>query len=175
MKALLNIKKIIDEYGDYLLRVAYLYVKNETTAEDIVQDVFIAFYEKQEQYRQEASLKTYLVKMTVNRCHDYLRSWQHKRVVLFEKITAKRTHETPERVYMQNVESTDLIETLFTLSLTYREVIILYYYEEMSTVEIAKLLNCPESTVRTRLQRARKQLKNRMIDYEWEAFHDESN
>ena len=175
MKALLNIKKIIDEYGDYLLRVAYLYVKNETTAEDIVQDVFIAFYKKQEQYRQEASLKTYLVKMTVNRCHDYLRSWQHKRVVLFEKITAKRTHETPERVYMQNVASSDLIETLFTLSLTYREVIILYYYEEMSTVEIAKLLNCPESTVRTRLQRARKQLKNRMIDYEWEAFHDESN
>lgn len=175
MKALLNIKKIIDEYGDYLLRIAYLYVKNETTAEDIVQDVFIAFYEKQEQYRQEASLKTYLVKMTVNRCHDYLRSWQHKRVVLFEKITAKRTHETPERVYMQNVESTDLIETLFTLSLTYREVIILYYYEEMSTVAIAKLLNCPESTVRTRLQRARKQLKNRMIDYEWEEFHDESN
>lgn len=175
MKALLNIKKIIDEYGDYLLRVAYLYVKNETTAEDIVQDVFIAFYEKREQYRQEASLKTYLVKMTVNRCHDYLRSWQHKRVVLFEKITAKRTHETPERIYMQNVESADLIETLFTLSLTYREVIILYYYEEMSTVAIAKLLNCPESTVRTRLQRARKQLKNRMIDYEWEAFHDESN
>lgn len=156
MKALLDIKKIIDEYGDYLLRVAYLYVKNETTAEDIVQDVFIAFYEKQEQYRQEASLKTYLVKMTVNRCHDYLRSWQHKRVVLFEKITAKRTHETPERIYMQNVESADLIETLFTLSLTYREVIILYYYEEMSTVAIAKLLNCPESTVRTRLQRARK-------------------
>lgn len=175
MKTLLAIHKVIDEYGDYMLRVAFLYVKNKTTAEDIVQDVFIAFYENQVQFRKEASLKTYLVTMTVNRCHDYLRSWQHKRVVLFEKITGKRTNETPEQQLIETIEKRDLVETLFTLSLTYREVIILYYYEEMSTVEIAKLLNCPESTVRTRLQRARKQLKNRLVDYEWEEFHHESN
>lgn len=46
-----EIEEIIAEHGDYLLRVAYLYVKNNSTAEDIVQDVFIAFYEKQDQYR----------------------------------------------------------------------------------------------------------------------------
>jgi DNA-directed RNA polymerase specialized sigma24 family protein len=39
-----EIEEIIAEHGDYLLRVAYLYVKNNATAEDIVQDVFIAFY-----------------------------------------------------------------------------------------------------------------------------------
>ena len=42
---------------------------------------------------------------------------------------------------------------------------ILYYFEDMTTVEIAELLDCPEATVRTRLRRARKQLANRMIDY----------
>lgn len=172
---MINIEKVIEEYGDYLLRVAYLYVKNEATAEDIVQDVFIIFYEKQQQYRGDASLKTYLVRMTVNRCRDHLRSWRHKRVVLFEKMTGRHTSETPEQKLVEKIETGDLVEVLFTLSLTYREIIILYYYEEMSTVAIAKLLNCPESTVRTRLQRARKQLKNRMIDYEWEVFHDESN
>lgn len=82
---------------------------------------------------------------------------------------------TPERQLIETAEKRDLVEVLFTLSVPYREVILLYYYEEMSTVEIADLLNCPESTIRTRLQRARKQLKNRMIDYEWEVFHDESN
>ena len=50
-----------------------------------MQDVFIAFYQKQEQFRREASLRTYLVKMTVNRSHDYLRSWKSKRLTLFEK------------------------------------------------------------------------------------------
>lgn len=174
-ETVMSIERIIEEYGDYLLRVAYVYVKNKETAEDIVQDVFIAFYEKQHQYKEQASLKTYLVKMTVNRCHDYFRSWRYKRVVLFEKVTGKSSEETPEAFVMQNEQSTDLLAVLLTLSLAYREVIILYYYEEMSTVEIAKVLNCPESTVRTRLQRARKQLKNKMVDVEWEELSYESN
>ena len=63
---------------------------------------------------------------------------------------------------------------MFTLSITYREVQILYYFEDMTTVEIAELLECPEATVRTRLRRARKQLANCMIDYEWEELRHES-
>lgn len=169
-----KIEEIITEHGDYLLRVAYLYVKNRATAEDVVQDVFIAFYQKREQYRGDASLRTYLVKMTVNRSHDYLRSWKNKRMVLFEKVTGKSTNHTPERAMLQKAEKQELVEALFTLSITYREVLILYYFEEMTTVEIAKLLDCPEATVRTRLRRARKQLENRMIDYEWEELRHES-
>lgn len=95
------IEQIIEEHGDYLLKVAYLYVKNKATAEDIVQDVFIAFYQKQGQFRQEASLRTYLVKMTVNRSHDYLRSWKSKRLTLFEKITGRTTAMTPEKEMLE--------------------------------------------------------------------------
>lgn len=169
-----KIEEVIAEHGDYLLRVAYLYVKNRTTAEDIVQDVFISFYQKQEQYRGDASLRTYLVKMTVNRSHDYLRSWTHKRIVLFERVIGRSTKHTPESAMVENVEKQELVEALFSLSVTYREVLILYYFEEMTTVEIAKLLECPEATVRTRLRRARKQLENRLIDYEWEELRHES-
>jgi RNA polymerase sigma factor (sigma-70 family) len=169
-----EIEEIITEHGDYLLRVAYLYVKNSATAEDIVQDVFIAFYEKQDQYRGEASLRTYLVKMTVNRSHDYLRSWKNKRIMLIEKVTGKVTRHSPERAMLEKVEKRELVDALFTLSVAYREVLILYYFEEMTTVEIAKLLVCPEATIRTRLQRARKQLGNRINDYEWEELRHES-
>src|SRR5699024_1807053 len=168
-----SIEQVIEAYGDYLLRVAYVYVKNKETAEDIVQEVFITYYEKHAQFRHESSLKTYLVKMTVNRCHDYLRSWRHKRIVLFEKVTGKQTNETPEKVYVEQVEQTNLLAVLLTLSLPYREVIVLYYYEELSTVAIAKMLNCSESTIRSRLQRARRQLKNRMNADNWEAFSHE--
>ena len=171
---MVEIEKVIAEHGDYLLRVAYLYVKNRATAEDIVQDVFISFYQKQAQYRGDASLRTYLVKMTVNRSHDYLRSWIHKRMVLFEKIKGKVINDTPERALIEKIENEELVTALFTLSISYREVLILYYFEEMTTVEIAELLDCPEATVRTRLRRARKQLANRMIDYEWEGLDHES-
>ncbi|WP_415579358.1 sigma-70 family RNA polymerase sigma factor [Filibacter tadaridae] len=169
-----EIEEVIDEHGDYLLRVAYLYVKNRATAEDIVQEVFIAFYEKQGQYRGEASLRTYLVKMTVNRSHDFLRSWKNKRITLFEKVTGKSTNRTPERSLLEKAEKQELVEALFTLSITYREVLILYYFQEMTTVEIAELLDCPQATIRTRLQRARKQLANRIVDYEWEELRHES-
>jgi RNA polymerase sigma factor (sigma-70 family) len=169
-----DIEEIIAEHGDYILRVAYLYVKNRATAEDIVQDVFIVFYEKQEQYRGDASLRTYLVKMTVNRSHDYLRSWKSRRITLLERVTGKDTHQTPEREMLEKVEKQELVEALFTLSINYREVLILYYFEEMTTIEIAKLLDSPEATIRTRLQRARKQLGNRLIDYEWEELRHES-
>ena len=170
----LNIEEIIEMHGDYLLRIAYLYVKNQATAEDIVQDVFIAFYEKYEQFRAEASLRKYLVQMTVNRSHDHLRSWKTKRMMLFEKVRGKGSNDTPERAVLEKAEKQELVEALLTLSLIYREVLILYYFEEMTTVEIAKLVDCPEATVRTRLQRARKQLAYRIKDYEWEELRHES-
>lgn len=174
MRTAVDIEEVITQHGDYLLKVAYLYVKNEATAEDIVQDVFISFYQKQGQYRQESSLRTYLVKMTVNRSHDYLRSWKSKRMMLFEKITGKTTYQTPEKEMIIQSTKRELVEALFTLSIQYREVLIFYYFEDMSTIEIAQLVSCPEATVRTRLQRARKQLAVIIGDYDWEVLRHES-
>ncbi|MDW0110898.1 sigma-70 family RNA polymerase sigma factor [Sporosarcina aquimarina] len=162
----MNIEKVVGDYGDYLLRVAYVYVKNQSTAEDIVQDVFIRFYQQSDEFRRKSSLKTYLVKMTVNRSHDYLRSWTHKRVVFKEKIIGTKSMKTPERRLVEEETTESLLTALLSMKLIYREVLVLYYYEESSTVEIAQILNCPEPTIRTRLQRARAQLKERLEEQE---------
>lgn len=167
-----DIEKVLEEYGDYLLRVAYLYVKDENIAEDIVQDVLMKFYQNQIQFKGQSSLKTYLVKMTVNRSHDYLRSWKSRGLVLKEKLTGVSPKKSPEQQIIQNEESRVLVEALFSMTLIYREVLILYYFEELSTVEIAELLSCPEATVRTRLQRARRQLKQRLQDEDREVMND---
>lgn len=161
-----NIEKVVEEYGDYLLRVAYVYVKNKSTAEDIVQDVFILYYQRSDQFREESSLKTYLVKMTVNRSHDYLRSWTYKRILLKEKMIGNKTLKTPEGYLISEETSQTVLTALLSLKLIYREVLVLYYYEESSTVEIADILSCPEATVRSRLQRARVQLKERLKEQE---------
>ncbi len=92
---------IMDEHGEYCLRVAYLYVKDWAIAEEIVQDVFYAYYRQQERFEQRSSLKTYLVKITVHKSHDYLRSWKNKRLMLFEKLHIGVSRRTPE---------TDLLE-----------------------------------------------------------------
>ncbi|WP_233505437.1 sigma-70 family RNA polymerase sigma factor [Sporosarcina sp. BI001-red] len=162
----MNIEQVMGNYGDYLLRVAYVYVKNQSTAEDIVQDVLIRYYQRSDQFREESSLKTYLVKMTVNRSHDYLRSWTHKRLLLKEKIVGNKTKDTPEGRLIEQETTESVLTALLSMKMIYREVLVLYYYEESSTVDIADILSCPEATVRTRLQRARLQLKERLEEQE---------
>lgn len=93
---------------------------------------------------------------------------------MFEKITGRTTAITPEKEMLEKTVKKELVEALFTLSVAYREVLILYYFEEMSTVEIAQLVHCPEATIRTRLQRARKQLATAMGDFDWEVLRHES-
>ncbi|WJY27594.1 RNA polymerase sigma factor [Sporosarcina trichiuri] len=161
-----TIEQVIGEYSDYLLRVAFVYVKNQNTAEDIVQDVFIRFYQHGDQFRNGSSLKTYLVRMTVNRSHDHLRSFAHTRMILTDRLVSLGRQRSPETITMDKEVSQDVLSALLALKTQYREVLALYYYDDWSTVEIAEILGCPEATVRTRLQRARRQLKDKLEQQE---------
>ena len=81
-------QEIMQEHTDYLLRLAYLYVKEWPAAEDIVQDVFLSYYQKFEQFEERASPKTYLAKMTINRSKDYLKSWRYRTQMLTNSFKA---------------------------------------------------------------------------------------
>lgn len=162
-----DIDQIIDEHSRYLVRIAYLYVKNWSTAEDIVQEVFVTFFQKSEQFRQEASLKTYLTKVTANRAKDYLRSWKHKKDVLFETIFTST--KGVEEMMLEQEQHAALEKNLFQLPLKYREPLILFYYDEQSIAEIADYLQLNENTVKTRLRRAKQQLKEFFEEEEVES------
>ena len=142
---------IMEEHSRYLVRIAYLYVKDWGIAEEIVQDVFVTYFQKGAQFRQEASLKTYLTKITANRAKDYLRSWKHKKDVLFDTIFAQTSGA--DEALQQKEELAELERNLFQLPLKYREPLILYYYDEQSIAEIASYLSLNENTVKTRLRR----------------------
>lgn len=96
-----QIEQVMDEHGEYLLRLIYLYIKNWSTAEDILQEVFFYYYQIANQFEHRSSLKTYLSKMAINRCHDHLRSWKNKRIVfsdavenlIFSPISTEKTYE----------------------------------------------------------------------------------
>ncbi|RKQ15753.1 sigma-70 family RNA polymerase sigma factor [Lysinibacillus endophyticus] len=155
----LSIEQIVEGYSDYLLRIAYIYVKDKRYAEEIVQDVFINFYKKQDQFREQSSLKTYLTKMTVNRSYDYLRSWKSKKELLFERVGFKGNSKDSERLLMESEEKMELTKAVLQLKIKYREVILLYYFGDYSIEEIAQLLHTPNSTIKSRIQRARNMLK----------------
>lgn len=149
-----DLQKVMTDYGEYCLRVAYLYTQDWLAAEEVVQDVFLAYAMKPDNFRGDSALKTYLVKITVYKSHDYLRKqkkWWHMKL----PTTVASAATTLER----KSEQTMLLDALKKLPLKYREVLILYYYEELNTTEISEMLGFSVNTVKTRLNRARKALK----------------
>lgn len=160
------IMNLMNSHGEKLIRLAYTYVKDWGKAEDIVQDVFITCFTKLETYRGDASLQTWLYRITVNRCKDYLKSWTFKNIKFSDVVLSftKSRSELPELRLVTKDDHQELSEKVLSLSLKYREVIILHYYEELSIKEISSLLNVKISTVKVRLSRARSLLKNMYTD-----------
>lgn len=163
-----DLQQIMHEHTDYLLRIAFLYVKDWPAAEDIVQDVFISFYQKFEQFEERSSLKTYLSKITVNKCKDYLKSWRYRMQILTNNFFSKSKNNR-NRLIEQD-EKLELADAVLQLPLKYREVIIYYYFEELSVLEVAQQLNLSDNTVKTRLRKARTLLKDELNNDQWEVL-----
>ncbi|MFC4619462.1 sigma-70 family RNA polymerase sigma factor [Camelliibacillus cellulosilyticus] len=156
------IETLMDEYGSDLKKVAYSYVKDWGKAEDIAQDVFVTCFRKIKTFKGHSSIKTWLFRITINRCKDELKSWsfRHIRVGRTEALaTRKGEAPSPEREVIRQDDNQKLAALVMTLPLKYKEVIILHYYSELKTEEIAESLKLNANTVRTRLGRARKLLK----------------
>jgi RNA polymerase sigma factor (sigma-70 family) len=174
----IQLRKCIEEHGEYLIRLAYMYVKNWSTAEDIVQEVFVSYYQKSNQFENRSSLKTYLAKITVNKCHDHLRSWKNK-VHLYSNMVQAKTiqnkHSSTEQIVIEKHDSNVLLKEIFNMSLKYRDVILLYYYQEFTIAEISNILGCSENTVKTRLSRAKSILKNKLTESQMEVYLNEQH
>jgi len=169
----IHLKDAIDEYGEYLLRLAYTYVKDWPSAEDIVQEVYISYYKNLSKFEYKASLKTYLYRITVNKCHDSLRRQKNKVFPgLFTSLLISKY--TPESVTIKNEDSNELIKEVLALPVKYREVVLLFYYQELTLLEISIVLRCSQNTIKTRLYRAKNLLKSN-LSQDWEGFNFEQN
>jgi len=162
-----QLENFIYEHGEELLRLAYTYVKKHEVAEDIVQDVLLKAYEQHDQFLGKASYKTYLYRMTINRCYDYFRSWSYRNTILTDQLT--KIMKNPQRSdQIDNENPTYVGECILKLPVKYREVLILYYYKDFTQEEIAELLSISVNTVKTRMVRGRERLKKLLK----EEIHD---
>jgi RNA polymerase sigma-70 factor, ECF subfamily len=154
--------QLMDNYGQSLLQLAYSYVGNREIAEDLTQEVFVKCYQRLDQYQRKSSIKTWLWRIAINHCKDYLRSWHHKNIVISEedaKHTSSEEKEVEDQV-IQRYEDEQLVKTVMGLPNTYREVIYLFYFEELSIKEMSYLTGVNQNTIKTRLKRAKEILKD---------------
>lgn len=162
-----EMEQMILQHSAHLLRLAYFYTKNIHAAEDIVQDVFIKMLSTP--YEERGHLRSFLTRLTVNKSKDYLKSWAYRKIQ-FE--TRWRMTVTDRDHIVQQEERSAIGAAILQLPLKYREPILLYYYEEMPVLEIAELLGLSDNTVKTRLRRAREQLRPKLAG-EWEVLEHE--
>lgn len=157
------IDEIMNAYGQQILQLVFSYVKNKDTAEDLTQEIFVKCYKALDTYNGKAKVKTWLWRIAINHCKDFLKSWYTKHVV----ITAERDEngtkkEMVEQTVIQQEEDDELISAILELPIQYREVIYLHYYEELPIKEVALMTEINENTVKTRLRRAKQLLKNQL-------------
>jgi RNA polymerase sigma factor, sigma-70 family len=167
-----EIKRLMDGYGNDVLRIAYLYLKDKHLAEDAFQEVFIKVYKNFDKFKRNSSEKTWIISITMNTCRDILRISWFKKVIMFKDLNNDSlldSYENIDNKVINRIQNENLLKEVMNLPRKYKELIILYYYEELSTADISKMLKIPEGTVRSRLFRARTILKSNIggkIEYE---------
>ncbi|MBN8191863.1 sigma-70 family RNA polymerase sigma factor [Bacillus sp. NTK074B] len=157
-----SIRSLVTRYGEDVKRLIYSYVKSWSAAEDLVQEVFITVFQKINTLEKDTSVKAWIFSIAVNKSKDYLRSWHYRKLLFTNTFSAKTNKESPEQLLMEKQQKTVLSEAVFALPVKYREVIILFYYQELRIEEISTILGINSSTIRTRLARARDLLNQKL-------------
>lgn len=159
------IERLMNEYGNDVLRIAYVYLKDPYLAEDAFQEVFLKVYTHYNSFRQESSERTWLTRITINVCKDLLKSSWNKRVDPTDDAFLTTIH-SDDLDFLDVISNKELFETILTLDEKYKDVIILFYYQGYKIAEIAEILNTTTGTVSSLLARARQQLKYLLTEKE---------
>lgn len=150
----MNIEDMIVRYGDGILRLCLMYLGDRQLAEDAFQETFVKAWKQHNTFRGESSEKTWLSRIAANTCRDMLRSGWFRMMKRSEPIERLFALCAPGQE-----DHSDVRDAVLALPGRYREVIVLYYDQEMTLKEIAELTGMPVNSVSTRLRRARALLK----------------
>ncbi|GAA0489630.1 sigma-70 family RNA polymerase sigma factor [Salinibacillus aidingensis] len=154
---------IFNHYGENIKALIYTYVKNDAQTDDIFQEFLISVYKNIDGFQHKSKLKTWLYRIAINKCKDYLRSPIHRLFTSFDDQTpAEKINETPEKQLLNREAETNLVEAILSLPVKYREIFVLRYYQSYHLKEISEFLDINESTVKTRFMRGKKKLKSKL-------------
>lgn len=146
-----KITELFNTHADSLLRLCFIYLKDFHLAEDAVQETFMKAYRSLGGFKALSSEKTWLTRIAINCCKNIMRSKSYRENALELREQLPNGSGGTERNENRILVSAEISR----LSVKYREVILLYYYSELTAAEIGKLLTLPRSTVEYRLRRAK--------------------
>ena len=166
-----ELEKIYKESYKAVYWTAMSLLKNEADAEDVVQETIITLIESYESIKDKTKVMPWLKKTAANKCLDRIKLTKTDAVGVefFEDVEAVPEDFLPDTI-VESAEMRKIIMDIIGKSLSddIRRTLILFYFDEMSTKEIAEALGVPEGTVRRRLNFARNRIKKEVEKYEEE-------
>lgn len=149
-------------HASQALRTAYLITRNQTTAEDVVQDAFVQVFRSIGTLHDPASFRGWFYRIVVNAAKRQARSSPLVALDLANHDKADPTAPTPDERLIDSSEATQLRQAISQLPREQREPVILRYYTGLTDAEIGDALEIPAGTVKSRLHSARKALGQRL-------------
>ena len=144
-------RELVELYGNRLIKTCYLILKDEKEAEDIVQETFLKVFSKIHSFKGKSSLYTWIYQIALNLSRDRLRA--RKDFIIYEDRL--QSDEGLENLVIDTIDRETLRKELFNLNHIYREVLILFYFEDLSIKDICSVLEEREGTIKSRLSRGR--------------------
>ena len=151
MRSESEINHAVETYSDMIRRVCFYHLKNQADTEDVFQNVFLKYMLSSEHFYDSEHEKAWLIRVTINACKDYLKSFFRRSVVSFEALREMEAEEQEDH--------REVLAAVLALPGKYKDVIYLHYYEGYSAGEIGKILGKKENTVYSLLSRGRGMLK----------------
>ena len=157
------IEQLMEHYTEKVYLLAYSFVRDRGIAEDISQEVFLKAYKYIDNFRGDASLKSWIYRITVNTSMDFLKKKSLKQMLLENSFLENfnRT-ESAETSYLEADRNEQLLQIIITLPMKYRTVIVLHYFYDLKINELSDVLDLKINTVKTRLSRGRELLRRKI-------------
>ncbi len=156
-------------YQDRLYRSILLEVDCKMLAEDIVQDAFVRAFMNLGAFRSDCHFYTWLYRIALNARHSYYRKRARSLPMTLlddaSYVSTTPTHDSPSRTVERVEECGQVRSALRRLDEAHRAILILREFEGLDYQTIAEVLQVKIGTVRSRLSRAREQLKNELTNY----------
>ena len=156
MKTEKELTAAVNKYGDLVLRLCLIHLKNKADSDDIFQEVFLRYYRHNGSFESDEHEKAWIIRVTNNACKDLLRNFFHSRTVSIDEIGELQGRD--------ETEYREVFEAVLSLPEKNREVVYLYYYEGYKAKEIASILKMNVNTVYTLLTRSKEMLKGMLTD-----------
>ena len=150
-------EQLFERYFDSLY--GFFETKCPEEADELVQSTFLGCLRGREAFRHAASFRTYVFAIARNQLYDFLRERHRGRVIDVELSSIEDLHSTPGSRLTRHREQRQLIAAMRRLPLEQQTLLELHYMEDMAIDELAEVFGSPAVTIRSRLHRARRQLR----------------